>query len=212
MDGVGRWAVRVPLTELTADITAVRALFYDAFHSSRGDGFNKPISRQSIQEATGLDKRTQKKYEVQRGIEKREQLAYVRQYSKKRYAITKQEERDRQKYSDENVKPTRVARTGTNRRGYPEKTIVEQLPNAYQGTLPTVARSRRYLNQRMAYLCKTLRSDGRNAVPPTGACQQPIHPIRYLRPGQRVPRVVGEYYVPLPAQHGGMWAARRVAI
>jgi hypothetical protein len=213
MEGVGRWAVRVPLTELTADITAVRALFYDAFHSSRGDGFNKPISRQSIQEATGLDKRTQKKYEAQRGIEKREQLAYVGRYSKKRYAITKQAERDRQKYNDENVKPTRVARAGTNRRGYPEKTIVEQLPNTYQGTLPTVARSRRYLNQRMAHLCKTLRSDGRNAVPPTGTYQTPIYPTRYVRPGQRVPRdAVGEYYVSLPAQHSGLWAARRVAI
>ena len=73
---VGR-AVELPIGELLGGIGAIRAHFYAAFHSGRvkEDGGANPIGRRALEQATGASERSQRRYDVRLGVEKRGNVA-----------------------------------------------------------------------------------------------------------------------------------------
>lgn len=60
--------VPIPLESLTNNIFTARAWFYASYHLGRGAA---PISRAAIEQATGVDPQTQRKYEAKVGIDAR---------------------------------------------------------------------------------------------------------------------------------------------
>lgn len=150
--GITGRAVAIPADELMAtNIVDLRALFQDAYHSCRGDGFNNPISRGGwqndvgIKAATGRCRQTQRRYEKRRGIAVRTNYADFGPYSPERLADLR----------DAGLPGLCVIDI---ERGTP-KHIMARLSNAYRSTLATVKRSRRWLNHRI------LRSAGRVSTP-----------------------------------------------
>ena len=67
----GRW-VAMPLADLLASLTVVKAHFYASFHSARpgetSGGPAAPISRAALVELSGVSRQTQRRYEVQAGV------------------------------------------------------------------------------------------------------------------------------------------------
>jgi hypothetical protein len=61
--------IQLPVSDLTGTIGQVRAVFYAAFHAGRRD--SQPISRVSIERATGVPARTQFHYEETARIKRR---------------------------------------------------------------------------------------------------------------------------------------------
>jgi len=156
IERINGWAVSIPVAQLLQpDIVRLRALFYDAFHSGRGDGFANPIARGGwrhgvgIKRATGRTRETQRTYESRRGIAVRANVEDLGPYSA--------DDLERRHAEGHAVFVMRMK--GGAR-------IVERLSNAYRGTLRTVARGRRWLNHRIkaamggsGHLCKELRSN-----------------------------------------------------
>ena len=161
MSAVRGWAVSLSIEQLRQDFNNNRDLFRKMFHASRGDGFNNPISRQSIQEETGRGKRTQKSYEKRAKIQVIEQYEYVRGCGRRK------------------PKPE----PGYKRIWDGEQWIIgEQLPNKYSANLKTAKRSRRWLNQRITNLCKKSSDNGQfSPVIVMGACDTEIKQRRYFK-------------------------------
>lgn len=169
------WAVKIPVRELCGSITAVRAIFYDAFHSSRGDGFNKPITRYILNERGNGDSRTQRKYEQIRGIQRQASFATLGQYDKLTWRQAQAADKEAEVrfggpafiYVDykgilgEN--PHRLRRV-SHQQHWHNIYIMRQIGNAYQGTLPTVKRGRRWTNLKLKHLCNSMLPTGSFAV------------------------------------------------
>ncbi len=71
--------ILLPVSALLGGIQAVRGAFYAAFHSGRT---NKPISRQTLEELTGVAQRTQRAYDRIAHISRRSNLAIGERYTK----------------------------------------------------------------------------------------------------------------------------------
>lgn len=70
----------LPIKALLGGIQAVRAHFYAAFHSGRRK--DTPISRECLQDLTGLPARTQRSYDAISGTERRHNIAVGPRYNK----------------------------------------------------------------------------------------------------------------------------------
>ena len=142
IERVKGWAVLIPLAQLhEPNIVNLRALFLDAYHSGRGDGFANPIARGGwrrnvgIKRSTGRTRPTQRRYERRRGIGVRANFEDLGEYTPDNL--------------DQQLKdgyPAFVMKMKGGAR------IVQRLSNAYAGTLQTVKRGRRWLNQRITQL------------------------------------------------------------
>ena len=192
LESVGGWAIVVPLNELTGDFMAIRSLFYRAFHAGRGDGYNRPISRQSVRRETGRGKRTQRKYEHLNGEKMGSKPTYelLRKYTPKTYAVAKTVER--KNYDDR--RPHRVMSVYNAKSKRRKKYIVKQLPNTYRADLPTVKRGRRWLNYRVKHLRNILQGDGLTAVSLAGSFDSEIQQRRYYWTRGAVPQESDGYF------------------
>lgn len=159
------YAVEIPVSSLLKRIKHVRAIFYDAFHSGRGDGVGKPITRGSLKRrgcGTGL---TQRKYEKLRGIQKRANFSIIGKYSKQAWQRAQAEESydraggpafvfvDRTGVLGEN--PSR-SRRKKQHQGWHNIHIIRQIGNSYSGNLKTTKRSRVWSNRKLKHLCHSM--------------------------------------------------------
>jgi len=71
--------IRLPISSLLGGIQAVRGAFYAAFHSGRA---SSPISRQTLQELSGVPERTQRSYDRVARVERQANIAIGERYSK----------------------------------------------------------------------------------------------------------------------------------
>jgi hypothetical protein len=160
------WAIALPVNQLTAGITAVRALFYDAGHSGRaGDGDSKPIARQTITEHTQVERRTQRKYEQKRGVGKKSNFAIISRYSIPTWQQVKAEEAESYSFGEshkEHLGGPAFVFNDVNGECSPANTtpptkllICRQIGNSYNPSLPTVKRSRKHLQQKLAHLSQS---------------------------------------------------------
>lgn len=124
-------AITIPLSTLTEAHTAkqCRAIFHDAFHSGRGDGIGKPIGRKTVRAITGRCPNTQRSYERIQGMKSKPQVQIHSRDNDQTY--------HRLRYGEDGQPGRRVYRAN----GY----ILERLPNSYQGSFQTAAKSRRSL-------------------------------------------------------------------
>lgn len=166
------WAVKIPVRDLCQPIKQVRALFYDAFHSARGDGFQEPITRRILQERGNGDARTQREYESLRGVERQAQYASLGKYNVLAWRQAQAEDGDG---SGERIggpafifvdykgilgeNPQRLKRP-THQQHWHNIYIMRQIGNAYRGTLPTVKRGRKWTNQKLKHLCNSMQTTG----------------------------------------------------
>lgn len=74
--------ILLPVSSLLGGIQAVRGAFYAAFHSGRA---HKPISRQTLEEVTGVAERTQRTYDRIARVSRRSNLALGERYTKERF-------------------------------------------------------------------------------------------------------------------------------
>lgn len=74
--------VLLPVSSLLGGIQAVRGAFYAAFHSGRA---SKPISRQTLEEVTGVAERTQRVYDRVARVSCQSNLALGERYTKERF-------------------------------------------------------------------------------------------------------------------------------
>lgn len=162
---VAGWAVRLPVAELTKSIQHVRALFHDAFHSGRGDGFSKPITRGIMEMRGGMEAQTQRGYEQLRGMGKRAEYAIVADYSPEEWKRLKYEpyhEIDRRggpPFTFVDFKG-HLGGDKCGRDHYHRIYIMRRLGNAYSGTLPTVKRGRKWTNNKLSNLCNSGKARG----------------------------------------------------
>ena len=70
--------ILLPIATLLGGIQAVRGAFYAAFHSGRA---SNPISRQTLQELSGVPERSQRAYDHVAKVERQENLAIGERYS-----------------------------------------------------------------------------------------------------------------------------------
>jgi hypothetical protein len=160
------WAVEIPVTQLLGSIQEIRALFHDAFHSGRGDGFREPITRRVMESRGGGDGRTQRSYEKKRGITKRANFASLGRYTKAKW---QQAQGDCPEFGRIGGPAFTYVDykgvLGTNpRKEYRAKKqqhweniyIMRQLGNSYAGSLPTVKRGRKWTNRKLKHLCKSM--------------------------------------------------------
>ena len=167
--GVGQLrglAVAVPVKDLLRPIKHVRALFYDAFHSAREEGFGNPITRLVMENRGNGDGRTQREYEDLRGIETKANYVNVCLYDKARLAWEKGRE-------DEMGVPLGPAfvhvdydgRLGHNpnrrhrrasQRHWHNIYIMRRMANSYNGTLSTVKRGQKWTNRKLENLCYSM--------------------------------------------------------
>jgi hypothetical protein len=71
--------IRLPISSLLGGIQAVRGSFYAAFHSGRT---SNPISRQTLQELSGVPERTQRSYDRVARVQRQANIAIGERYSK----------------------------------------------------------------------------------------------------------------------------------
>lgn len=71
--------IRLPISSLLGGIQAVRGSFYAAFHSGRS---SSPISRQTLEELTGVSERTQRSYDRVARVQRQTNIAIGERYSK----------------------------------------------------------------------------------------------------------------------------------
>ncbi|MEM9775033.1 MAG: hypothetical protein AAF902_10660 [Chloroflexota bacterium] len=155
-------AVDVPVEDLLKPIRHVRALFYEAFHCGRGEGFNNPITRRVMQDRGMTDGRTQRQYEALRGIEKRSEFAVVSKYSKEAWNRAQFEDDDERLGGPAFVyidykgilgkNPDRIKRP-KGRRHWHHIYIMRQIGNAYAGNLNSTKRGRGWTSHKLRHLC-----------------------------------------------------------
>jgi len=158
-------AVKLPIVKLLQKIRLVRAVFYNAFHSARGDGFNNPITRRTMHGRGMRDPRTQRKYEAAEGIFKRSEFAVIEKYTKLAWQRVQYEDTEERVggpafiYVDYKgvmgKNPDRFKRP-VHQRHWHNIYIVRQIGNAYAGTLESPKRGRGWTNQKISYLCQSM--------------------------------------------------------
>lgn len=164
-------AVELPIVKLVQKIRLVRAVFYNAFHSGRGDGYNNPITRRVMQGRGMKEGRTQRKYEQSEGMGVRSEFAVVGLYSKVAWDRAKFEDQDEDLqngvggpafiYVDYKgvlgKNPDRFKRPA-HQRHWHNIYIVRQIGNAYSGTLESPKRGRGWTNQKISHLYQSMPS------------------------------------------------------
>lgn len=148
-------AVDVDVDVLVDSIGSVRAHFYASYHSGRRH--NRPISRQCLEELTGVSRRSQHKYEAEAGIKPRQNWALGARYTQE--AV--QERAWRQgtgvfQFTDHQ------GRTGAAGATY----VAWQLPNSYVGPHDQqVTSSRKRINRQLVDLfTKGITGNGKKEV------------------------------------------------
>lgn len=162
-------AVKLPVAKLVQKIRLVRATFYNAFHSGRGDGYNNPITRRVMQSRGMKEKRTQRKYEASEGIVIRSEFAVVEQYSKGAWERAQFQDGDEDlrskvggpafRYVDYKGvlgKNAKRFNRPAHQRHWHNIYIVRQVGNAYAGTLESPKRGRGWTNQKISHLCQSM--------------------------------------------------------
>ncbi|MEM9774852.1 MAG: hypothetical protein AAF902_09745 [Chloroflexota bacterium] len=163
------FAVELPIVKLVQKIRLVRAVFYNAFHTTRGDGYNNPITRRVMQSRGMRERRTQRKYEAAEGIGVRSEFAVIEQYSKHAWQRAQYEdasEEDRAKvggpafiyvdYKGVLGKNRERFKRPMHQRHWHNIYIVRQVGNAYAGTLDSPKRGRGWTNQKIRHLCQSM--------------------------------------------------------
>jgi hypothetical protein len=142
--------VALPLSVLLRGIGDVRAHLYASFHSGRRH--NKPISRRTLEEISGVPARTQRQYEEIAGITSRRNIAIGEKYTlesvQKRAWLHGTASFD---FIDHH------GRQGPEKRHY----IAWHLPNSYQGCHDQAARGRmRKINREIDLVNKRAQGNG----------------------------------------------------
>ena len=174
---IGGWAVSIPILELTKPIKAVRALFYDAFHSGRGEGEPVPITRRILRERGGVEAHTQRKYEKSRQIAPEANYATLGRYSKPAWERAQHEAPEERVGGPAFLFIDYKGMLGKNRERYKRRKkyrhwhhiyIVRRIGNSYRGTLPLAKRGRRWTNHKLTNLCKSISAECVSVQPATG--------------------------------------------
>lgn len=170
---IGGWAVQIEVSELVQPIQNIKALFYDAFHSARGDGLNMPITRHMMDGRGQGDRRTQRKYEAQRGIQNQANYAHVGRYSPAKWQQAKLTPADMRVGGPAFIfvdyegvlgqQPGRLNRP-ENQQHWHNIYIMRRIGNAYSGTLPTAKRGRKWTNRKLKHLYDSMPITGSFAV------------------------------------------------
>ncbi|MEM7799968.1 MAG: hypothetical protein AAF633_12320, partial [Chloroflexota bacterium] len=191
---IGGHAVEITPVSLLQSVKRVRALFYDAFHSGRGEGCVDPITRRSLHDRGGAEAQTQRKYERLRGIDPKANYALLGRYNRHMWQrATHEPEAERIggpafifiDYKGVLGKnPARIKRKKQFRHWH-HIYVARRIGNSYQGTLPTVKRGRRWTNWKLKHLCQSMRTGrfcvSRDRSRPTGS----FAADRLDRPGSR---------------------------
>lgn len=160
------FAVAIPIRQLLGNIKSVRAVFYDAFHSGRTDGYGNPITRHVMETRGNGDGRTQREYEELRGIDTKANYVNVGIYNKKLWEWEKGREdvvglplgpAFRHVDFDGRLghNPARKNRK-KGQQHWHNVYIMRRMANSYRGTLQTVKRGRRWTNQKLENLCHSM--------------------------------------------------------
>ncbi|HSH05995.1 MAG TPA: hypothetical protein VLL52_25995 [Anaerolineae bacterium] len=163
-------AVAVPIRALLGSIKEVRALFYDGYHSGRGDGFGAPISRGSLSRRGSGDRRTLRGYERLRGMGAKENYLEVGRYERGAWVW----ERGRVAegmvvggplflfvdYDGRHGRSMNRPYRSLSQQHWHHIYMRRQLANSYRGTLRTVKRGKRWLNDGLAHLSRTMHRMG----------------------------------------------------
>ncbi|MEM7802827.1 MAG: hypothetical protein AAF633_26795 [Chloroflexota bacterium] len=162
---IGGWALDIAIADLLQPLKAVRALFYDAFHSGRGENEQDPITRKRLQERGMVEAHTQRKYEKLRGIDPQANYATITKYSRAAWQRAQHEEDDDRVggpafiYIDYKgvlgKNPQRHCRQAKYRHWH-NIFIMRRIGNAYTGTLQTAKRGRRWTNHKLKHLCQSM--------------------------------------------------------
>ena len=144
-----------PVAALLGQVSMVRAHFYASFHSGRKD--DKPISRETLEELTGVPERTQRDYDKLAAVKRERNIATGGKYTKVNVEQAAWEKgRGVFKFHDVQGKQ---GRKGT-------EYIAWHLPNSYSG--PHARRSRRSqkcVNRKLAdLLTKGTAGNGEEAI------------------------------------------------
>jgi hypothetical protein len=160
------WAVEIPIQQLLGSIQEIRALFHDAFHSGRGDGFREPITRRIMESRGGGDGRTQRSYEKKRGITKRANFASLGRYTKAKWHHAQGAGREDGRiggpaftyvdYKGVLGKNPRKEYRAEHQQHWENIYIMRQVGNSYSGSLPTAKRGRKWTNRKLKHLCKSM--------------------------------------------------------
>ncbi len=135
--------VELPIHSLLGGIQAVRAAFYASFHGGRD---SKPISRETLQDVSGVAERTQRAYDRAAGVERRRNIAIGERYSQE-HAQERAWKQGRAVFHFVDTE----GRQGRKGREY----IAWHLPNSYQTAYQRRSRgSRKRLNRKLADLVK----------------------------------------------------------
>ncbi len=141
---IKRHAIELPISSLVASMSKVKAHFYTAFHSVRSDNdsFANPISRDRLQQITGVSKRTQARYDRTSAIEKRQCLAVGETYSAENKQKRLWQGKSAFKFID---KRGEIGRKGANY-------VAWNLPNQYGGVHKTASKRQiaKKINQQLA--------------------------------------------------------------
>lgn len=133
----------LPIRALLSGIQATRAAFYACFHAGRDQ---KPISRQTLNQITGIAERTQRSYDRVARVERRSNIVIG-----ERYAREKAQERAWEKGRGVFKFVDTRGHQGPENREY----IAWHLPNSYQANYPRRSRGmRKRLNRKLADLLK----------------------------------------------------------
>ena len=162
--GIGEvrgYAVAVPRSALYGSVVNIRAIGHDAFHSTRTEGLGNPITRGVVEARGGGDPRTQRRYEAVRGVKVQAQSAIEGEYGKGELHRCKGmghgEKRGGPAFSFVDFQGKHAT---PGQRPWAEHYhciyISRRIANAYEGTLPAVVRSRRWLNIRITQRGKGL--------------------------------------------------------
>lgn len=135
--------VELPIKELLSGIQATRAAFYASFHGGRDQ---KPISRQTLTEVTGIAERTQRSYDRVARVRRQSNIAIGERYTQEKA----QERAWTQGRSVFRFVDTRGLQGKEN-----QEYIAWHLPNSYEAQYPHRSRgSRKRLNRKLADLLK----------------------------------------------------------
>ena len=133
----------LPIKELLGGIQATRAAFYASFHAGRDQ---KPISRQPLEQVTGIAERTQRTYDHVARVRRRQNIAIGEPYTQDKA----QERAWTQGRAVFRFVDTRGLQ-GRERQEY----IAWNLPNSYEAQYPHRSRGgRKWLNRKLADLLK----------------------------------------------------------
>ena len=123
--------VQLPLRSLVGGIQTVRANFYASYHSGRNK--DNPISRQVLEEVTGVPVRTQRTYDEVTGTGRQKNICVGERYSREKFEDLAYD-RGRAAFILRDAKG-KYGKKGTNY-------LAWHLPNTYEGPHKTTYRGR----------------------------------------------------------------------